>query len=228
MKTASRLLASICFVLLLQSIAASQSTITGALNAIKAGDVRLALRLLDDVEDVNVENGALLYEAILQHQYEAILQHQSDIIDKLLTRGADPNLRDDLLQITVLNKRDSITLLLLSRGADPNRHGPYGGMSSLSEASMQGNIVIMRALIEKGADVNYNDYVGSGTPLILAIEQNKYDAVQLLLDKGADPSIGAKFHGYPWEIATKGKNKRMLDLLMRYRSNCKEEPEQCK
>src|SRR5262249_27574891 len=142
--TASRLLVSIGFVLLTQSNADSQSTITGALNAIKAGDVPLALRLLDDVEDVNVENGALLYEAILQHH--------SDIIEKLLTKGADPNLRDDLLLITVLNKWDSTTLLLLSRRADPNRHSPYGGMSSLSVASGQGNIAIMRALIEKGAD----------------------------------------------------------------------------
>src|SRR5207249_2327101 len=111
--------------------------------------------------------------------------------------------------------------------ANPNGHSAYGGESPLSIASGHGNTAIMQVLIEKGSDVNYNDYVGSGTPLIIAIEENKLDAVQLLLDNAADPSIGAKFTGYPWEIAKKANNKKMLDLLSRYRSNCKSEPERC-
>ncbi len=85
----------------------------------------------------------------------------------------------------------------------------------------------MRALIEKGADVNYNDYVGSGTPIILAVESKQYNAARLLLEKGSDPSIGAKFHDYPSDTARKSKDKKMLELLMRYRANCKEEPKRC-
>jgi ankyrin repeat protein len=219
MTAVSRILMAIALMLVLYSSGRSQSATTKALEAIKAGDGPLALRLLDDVADVNVENGVLLYEAVLQHQ--------QDTIEKLLTKGADPNLRDDLLRITVANKWDSLTLLLLGHKADPNRHSPYGGTSPLSEASSQGNTPIMRALIEKGADVNYNDYVGSGAPLILGVEAKQYDAAQLLLDSGADASIGAKFHGYPWDIAREAKDQKMLDLLMRYRSNCKEEPDRC-
>ena len=211
---------SATFFLSIQAIAESQSTAgASALEAIKAGDVKLALRLLDDVGDVNVDNAALLYEAVMHRQ--------SEVIERLFAKAADPNLRDDLLSNTLLNKWDSITLLLLRHGANPNGHNPYGGLSPLSIASAQGNTAIMHALIEKGADINYNDYVGSGTPLIIAIEENKLNAVQVLLNSEADPSIGAKFTGYPWEIAKNAKNKKMLDLLTRYRSNCKSEPQRC-
>ena len=202
------------------AMAESQSTaVTRALQAIKAGDVKLALRLLDDVRDVNVDNAALFYEAVMHRQ--------SEVIEKLFAKAADPNLRDDLLSTSLLNKWDSTTLLLLRHGANPNGHNPYGRLSPLSIASAQGNTAIMHALIDKGADVDYNDYVGSGTPLTIAIEENKLSAVQVLLNNAADPSIGAKFTGYPWDIAKNAKNKKILDLLMRYRSNCKSEPQRC-
>ena len=48
-------------------------------------------------------------------------------------------------------------------------------------------------------DVNQSDYVGGGTALIGAID--------LLLQHGAGPSIGAKFHGYPFAIARERGNK---------------------
>ena len=144
---------SATFFLYIQAMAESQSTaVTRALQAIKAGDVKLALRLLDDVRDVNVDNAALFYEAVMHRQPE--------VIEKLFAKAADPNLRDDLLSTSLLNKWDSTTLLLLRHGANPNGHNPYGRLSPLSIASAQGNTAIMHALIDKGADVNYNDYVG--------------------------------------------------------------------
>ena len=94
---------SATFFLSIQAIAESQSTAgASALEAIKAGDVKLALRLLDDVGDVNVDNAALLYEAVMHRQ--------SEVIERLFAKAADPNLRDDLLSDTLLNKWDSITL----------------------------------------------------------------------------------------------------------------------
>ncbi len=191
-----------------------------ALQAIKSGNVAEALRLLNNVENVNADNGALLYESVLQRQTE--------VVEKLLAKGADPNLRPDLLRTTVLNRWDSITLLLLRHGADPNKTNPNGGTSALSEASSQENVAVMEALIKRGADVNYNDYVGSGTPLLIAIDQKKYKAAQILLEHGADASIDAKFLGYPWEIARKNKDTKMLDLLTQYSASCKTQPQRCK
>ena len=50
------------FFLSIQAIGGRQSKpVASALAAIKAGDVKVALRLLDDVGDVNVDNAALLY-----------------------------------------------------------------------------------------------------------------------------------------------------------------------
>jgi ankyrin repeat protein len=206
---------SVSVILILHSVARSQSTpVADVVKAIRAGDTKATLRLLDEIEDVNIENGVLLYEAVLQRQ--------SDVIEKLFAKRADPNVRDDLLETTVLNKWNPITILLLQHGADPNLHGT----SPLSIASSQGNTTIVQALIERGADVSA---LGSGgTPIIAAIEVNKYDAARLLLEHGADPSIGANFHDYPWLIARQRHDKEMLALLQRYHDNCKADPARCK
>ena len=86
---------------------------------------------------------------------------------------------------------------------------------------------MIRALLDKDADVNLNDYVGGGTALIAAIEADHPDAVELLLEHKADPSIGAKFHGYPFDIARKGKNEKMLNLLLKYKRSCTDQPQKC-
>src|SRR5207249_3441596 len=57
----------------IHALAGGQSTAAAsALAAIKAGNVRLALRLLNDVGDVNVDDAALLYEAVMHRQPEII------------------------------------------------------------------------------------------------------------------------------------------------------------
>jgi ankyrin repeat protein len=207
--------------LTVQSTAIGQSIqATDALKAINSGDVAGALRLIDGVNNVNADNGVLLYQSVLQRQTE--------VVEKLLARGADPSLRRELLLVTVLNRWDSIALLLLRYGADPNNANPHGGLSALSEAAFQENSAVMEALLKRGADVNYNDYVGSGTPLLIAIDRKNYKAAQMLLEHGADASIDAKFIGYPWDLARENKDTRMLDLLIQFRANCKKEPERCR
>ncbi len=86
---------------------------------------------------------------------------------------------------------------------------------------------MLRALLEKGAKVDLNDFVGGGTALIAAIEKDNADAVELLLEHKADPSIGDKFHGYPFDMARKANHEKVLNLLRKYKGNCTDQPEKC-
>jgi ankyrin repeat protein len=132
----------------------------------------------------------------------------------------------ELLYNAVMKQQADVVKKLLEQGADPNKR--HAGASPLSQAAFQGNIPVMKELIQHRADVNYNDYVGAGSPLLLAVEQEKLEAVELLLEHGADPSIEAKFHGYPWDLARQSKNKKLFEVISRYRANCKDHPDRCK
>jgi Tol biopolymer transport system component len=187
----------------------------------RAGDIDSLSKLLKEPIQINARDGTLLNEAILAGQ--------TRIVEMLLKKGADPNLADGRPLIdAVLNHHPEIVMLLLGSGADPNGTNPsLMGPTPLSHASAQGDLVLMHALLEKGAKVDINDYVGSGTALIGAIESNHPDAVELLLQHQADPSIYAKFHGYPFDIARENKNQKVLDLLRKYKDNCVDRPEKC-
>jgi len=60
-----------------------------------------------------------------------------------------------------------------------------GGSSPLVDASISGNIEVVRDLIEKGADVNGRDEQGS-FPLYAAVVGDHADVVELLIKKGAN------------------------------------------
>ena len=184
--------------------------------AAKAGDTDSLTKLLQEPFDLNARAGSVLHEAVLAGQTKTV--------EMLLEKGADANVPDNFpLASAILNHHRDITLLLLRSGANPNLPEP----SPLYEASAQGDLGIMRALLEKGADVNLNAYVAGGTAPIAAIESDHTDAVELLLEHKADPSIGAKFHGYPFDIAKEAKNEKVLNLLGKYKSNCIDEPQHC-
>jgi ankyrin repeat protein len=60
-----------------------------------------------------------------------------------------------------------------------------GGSSPLVNASVSGNIDVVRELIEKGADVNGRDELGN-FPLYAAVTGNHADVIELLIKKGAN------------------------------------------
>ena len=60
-----------------------------------------------------------------------------------------------------------------------------GGSSPLVNASMSGNIDVVRDLIEKGADINGRDEQGN-FPLYAAVVGDHADVVELLIKKGAN------------------------------------------
>ncbi|XP_069102299.1 uncharacterized protein [Argopecten irradians] len=96
-----------------------------------------------------------------------------DIVQMLLSHGADPK-KDDALYKAAFYGHREIVELLLSHGADPNSG------DALYEAALNGHREIVELLLSHGADPN------SGDPLAAAVRSKDIDILRLLLDKGAD------------------------------------------
>lgn len=89
--------------------------------------------------------------------------------------------------------KPEIVKILIENGADVNWKDNYYGISILTNACIQTNMIkkntdIPRLLIENGADVNIHDKYGR-SPIIYVCRENistYYDLVKLLLDNGAN------------------------------------------
>ena len=99
------------------------------------------------------------------YYYGSILHHAasttaSDFVDRLLSLGADPNLRDK-----------------------------FGHTPLYSTCNGAGDVTIARALIAAGADVDAQDSVKRCAPLHMAGRRGHLDAAAALLDHGADLEV---------------------------------------
>lgn len=129
----------------------------------------------------------------------ALRVKSDDVVQALLERGADPNIRmgggggfaRPALVVAVENadREANSVNALLAKGADVNARDGYG-FTALIAASGANRLDLVTLLLEKGADPNA--VVGhshpAATALYSAIEQGNAPMVALLLDKGADPN----------------------------------------
>ena len=97
--------------------------------------------------------------------YRAVLNNNDEMVESLLKRGGDPNLRTlpsaptperAPLYEAVLENNHSIVRLLLRYGADPNARGSnaeeFPGRTALYETLLIENLHMARILLEHGAD----------------------------------------------------------------------------
>ena len=114
-----------------------------------------------------------------------------EIVELLIAKGADVNMRDDSGQTPLLNATSGghkeIIELFIAEGADVNAKG-YDGMTPLHVAALYGRKEIAELFIAKGADVNAfsepNPLLRSGTPLDLAIMRKHPEIPDLLRKHG--------------------------------------------
>jgi ankyrin repeat protein len=165
-----------------------------------------------------------------------------ELIEHLLSLGADPNLVDQTqgvspLNVAILTNKIDLVKLLIQYGANVNQSFDDQSNSSLKlaiELASQHNndTSIIEVLLESGADVNlnfnYNTTLNeqniliqpnrnySTTPLITAISLNNEKIVELLLKYRAYPHTTPYDMYSPLSSACFLNNKKIVDLLLSY------------
>jgi ankyrin repeat protein len=136
----------------------------------------------------------------------AIRDDRGDLLELLLSNGADPNLMASEYPAfkCVTHNRVHFLPLLVSSGA--NIHSPKG---ILETAVSFNNVEALNWLLDQG--VNPNDKNPKGmSPLTTAIRENRADLVDLLLLRGADPHM----RGQDWPICMAVRNPPILKRIL--------------
>jgi len=101
--------------------------------------------------------------------------------------------------------------LVIMKGAKPNSRDLLGRIA-IHEAAAGGHLPVIKFLIEQGADVNIRVSMGY-TPLMKAIDAGHLEIVKYLGLKGADLGLRDSFGNLPIDLAEKGPNRAVYDLL---------------
>lgn len=143
-----------------------------------------------------------------------------EIIEYLLTRGADINATDYLLatplhymfETSVDQEHLEAIELLIARGARVDAR-QWWGERVLMYAISQRNIEVVELLLSYGADVN-GGTVDNSTPLYIAARGGNEDVVNLLLHHGASPDVYTYAGLSPLSAAAAGGHKDIVKLLL--------------
>jgi hypothetical protein len=108
-----------------------------------------------------------------------------DILPDLL-RGASQAVKDEALDLAVINNRTEAVQLALEAGADPNRFmSQHRHSQPLHQAALHENIEVMEMLIVHGARLDVPDQLWGGTPLGWSRHERKTASLAFLEKKAA-------------------------------------------
>ena len=112
----------------------------------------------------------------------AVIKGQTHIVQNLLDKGADVNVKDmfgrTALLVAALWGYSSIVRILLENGADVNERDNRA-QTALMAASFNGHTAIVKDLLNSGAEVNAKSDEDE-TALFWAIKKNKIDIAKIL------------------------------------------------
>lgn len=155
---------------------------------------------------------------------DAAEEGRHEVVDALLAAGS----KMDLATALVLKKRDLAIQMLIHDpeiivGGDGGG-GLHGNVTPLGLAAELGDMELVKILLEAGAPVNDPTrnprYGGTVTPLCNAVWAEKAEMVEFLLKKGAATDVvGGKFFRSITDYATKHSDKRIVELLNKYKTN---------
>lgn len=118
-----------------------------------------------------------------------------------------------LMQASTQGKTE-IVEYLLSKGANPNKMLDDGQSVLMQAAQTDDAVVIVKALIQAGANVNVRNKEGI-TPLMRFAWMSQPDSVKALLDANADPSIKDKDGQTAFHFAVAYGDAESTRLLMK-------------
>ncbi len=139
-----------------------------------------------------------------------------DIVQTLITHGADVNARDEfggrLLDYVLMDTPVEVVRLLLASGADPGLRGD-NGMCVLHTAVAQDRIDLVTLFLDSGTQVDAHD-TDRQTPLHEAVWRDNKAMVELLLARGANVNARDRRRDTPLHIAAVNRYTQVFDLLV--------------
>ncbi len=152
--------------------------------ALRGEHFKIAQSLYERGADVDVQ-GAYSRTSL----YGASLTGHLEIVEWLLSRGANPNVREDgegciSLHLAACYGHVEVSRLLLQYKADNNAQGNNGG-TPLHLASREGHFGVALLLLEHGTDMNAWDKRRK-TPLHHASDYGHLEVARILVEHGAN------------------------------------------
>ena len=163
--------------------------------------------------------GNAQYDFVETPLHVAASEGNKDLAEKLISEGADVNVRGGfdwtpLHFVTDGGYRDLVDLFI-SKGADVNARTAHG-WTPLHKAASHGYSDVTKLLISKGADVNVWSDNGMG-PIHAAAYAGHVETVELLISEGADVNA-VKVNGWNSQNGEAGLDK--IEGYERLISNC--------
>lgn len=169
---------------------------------------------------------------------EAIQAGKSQVVERLLTQGADPNADTakqtrpaitaktgsidveiggwSALMWAASGGHEDIVKVLLEHKARVNTRDQYG-KTALTIAAFNGQTGIVGMLLDKGADIEAKEKITGGeTALVMAAHSGYDDTVRLLLEHKANPNAFGDYHQTALIWAIVGNHKETCRLLLEH------------
>ena len=163
--------------------------------AVKDGDMKKVIQLLQSGIDVNVKDDA------------GVVGHYPHLY------GRTP------LHVAAVYGKTQIARLLLEYGANPNKFDD-DSESPLTLAAWKGNLSLVKILVAAGARINYlnpeDRFSGSNTALYTAVNNGHFDIVKYLIDKKADVNLACNDGNLPLHEAALRAQLDMVKLLLKH------------
>lgn len=165
--------------------------------AVKGGKIEEAKKIIDEMLANGVNLNSRPDKRQTTYLTYAIRYNQPQVVEYLLGKGVDVNLRDKLytpLLFACVEKNKTMVKLLLEHGANPNLSSPYQGVpfKPIHFAIGKDQIDIVKLLVQAGVYLNDNEFQ---LPLSLAIEEKKVAIFDYLLAAGADVNAKGSSRG---------------------------------
>lgn len=112
---------------------------------------------------------------------------------------------------------------LLERGADVNVKDKAYGATALYMAAQEGHTNAVKVLLESKANVNIKREINGVTALMMAVQKGHTEIVKLLLAAGADVNAKANDGRAPLSIAKMMRHTEIIKLLKEYGAKDKEQ-----
>ena len=156
--------------------------------------------------------------------HSAAEQNICYMVEELLNRGADPNVKNDAgetpLYIACRHGHGEVASKLLSVGAQLHSSTTPTENTPLHAACMSGNVSIVQQLIDKDAPINPTNALKQ-TPLFFAVfgrSGKSIDIIKSLLNKGANIFAQDTFGKTALHYAAAFNNEQMIDALIPHRN----------